>query len=45
MPRDYEVSLEDICEAIGWIEQFVAGMTLDFYQELAKAPVDPLAKL
>ncbi len=45
---------QDLCESLSesaremrlsrsW--QAVAGMTLDFYQELAKAPVDPLAKL
>ena len=32
MPRDYKVSLADILEAIGWIQSFVAGMTLDRFK-------------
>jgi len=32
MLRDYKVSLEDILEAIRWIEQFVAGLTLDQFK-------------
>ncbi len=32
MPRDYKVPLEDIREAIGWIEVYVAGMDQTSFQ-------------
>jgi uncharacterized protein with HEPN domain len=32
MPRDYRVSLEDILEAVGWIEAHVAGMSQEAFK-------------
>jgi uncharacterized protein with HEPN domain len=32
MPRDFRVSLEDILDAIGWIETYVRDMTLEDFR-------------
>lgn len=38
MPRDFEVYLEDIRQAIGKIESYTAGLTRDAFDPLKEKP-------